>query len=334
MFKQLVAIIVFASLVSLLSGGTAPQDPAGSEIPALAAGSGKIGSKTFQSAFLHVWVREAYNHEVNLHRITAAWSEMDVTWANFGGSFDPTIEASFIADAVGWHVIDVSTVVEDWLGGGTNHGFLFDQETGYPPTVYNSRERTTEQPYLELNYATSTGTLTEQFLPAADSYIWEPHPNHNGGSSANLYTGFQDSTGQEKQTMMRFELLAMKTRTPGYWKTHSSYGPAPYDRTWADLPDGADTGFFLSDQTYYEVLWTSPKGNVYYILSRAWIAAELNMLAGCSIPPEVLEIWSDATDLFDTYTPDEIKKLKGNDPLRQEFIYLAGILDDFNNGIE
>ena len=36
------------------------------------------------------------------------------------------------------------------------------------------------------------------------------------------------------------------TLTPGYWKTHSESGPAPYDDTWALLSNGADTGFFLS----------------------------------------------------------------------------------------
>ncbi|MBM2843936.1 MAG: hypothetical protein HW404_1773, partial [Anaerolineales bacterium] len=46
--------------------------------------------------------------------------------------------------------------------------------------------------------------------------------------------------------------------TPGYWKTHSMYGPAPYDATWASL--GEDTIFFRSGKTYYQVLWTSPSG--------------------------------------------------------------------------
>ena len=67
--------------------------------------------------------------------------------------------------------------------------------------------------------------------------------------------------------------------TPGYWKNHSQYGPAPYDATWAQV--GEDTIFFLSNQTWYEVLWTAPKkGNAYYILAHAYIAAYLNELNG------------------------------------------------------
>jgi len=73
------------------------------------------------------------------------------------------------------------------------------------------------------------------------------------------------------------------TLTPGYWKTHSAYGPAPYDPTWALI--GEDTPFFLSGISYYEALWTEPKGgNAYYILAPAYIAARLNVLNGASIP--------------------------------------------------
>jgi hypothetical protein len=124
------------------------------------------------------------------------------------------------------------------------------------------------------------------------------------------------------------------TLTPGYWKTHSEYGPAPYDDTWALLSNGADTLFFQSGKTYYQVLWTSPKGgNAYYILAHAYIAAKLNQLNGASIPPAVLTAFNQATWLFDTYTPAQIAALKGNSALRKTFINLAGILDDYNNGI-
>ena len=68
--------------------------------------------------------------------------------------------------------------------------------------------------------------------------------------------------------------------TPGYWKTHSEFGPAPYDDTWAQLPNGASTPFYLSGKTYYQVLWTAPQGNAYYILAHAFIAAKLNGLNG------------------------------------------------------
>jgi hypothetical protein len=125
------------------------------------------------------------------------------------------------------------------------------------------------------------------------------------------------------------------TLTPGYWKTHSEYGPAPYDDNWANLLNGADTTFFLSGQSYFEVLWTSPKGNAYYILAHAYIAALLNQLNGASIPVDVLAAFDEATELLETYTPEEIKALKGKagNELRAQFIALGLTLDDYNNGL-
>ena len=122
------------------------------------------------------------------------------------------------------------------------------------------------------------------------------------------------------------------TLTPGYWKTHSSYGPAPYDDTWAML--GEDTPFFLSGQTYYEVLWTSPSGgNAYYILAHAYIAAELNGLNGTSLAAVQTE-FDAATVLFETYTPAQVAAFKGKTAaIRNQFIALAEVLDDYNNGI-
>jgi hypothetical protein len=122
------------------------------------------------------------------------------------------------------------------------------------------------------------------------------------------------------------------TLTPGYWKTHSNYGPAPYDPTWAMI--GEDTPFFLSGISYYEALWTEPKGgNAYFILAHAYIAAELNLLNGASIPADVEAALDNATSLLNLYTPEFIGELKGKDALRKAFVRMAKILDDYNNGI-
>lgn len=123
------------------------------------------------------------------------------------------------------------------------------------------------------------------------------------------------------------------TLTQGYWKTHSVNGPAPYDETWAEI--GEDTAFFSSGQSYYEVLWTSPKGgNAYYILAHQYIAAKLNMLDGAAVPAEVQTAFDGATALFGTYTPAQIAALKGKagNEVRAQFISLAGILGSYNEG--
>jgi hypothetical protein len=117
------------------------------------------------------------------------------------------------------------------------------------------------------------------------------------------------------------------TLTQGYWKTHSS------DDVWDLLEFGENTIFFLSTQSYIEVLETSSAGgNAYYQLAHQYIAAKLNELNGASMPAQVQTTFASSTVLFNSYTPTQIGSLAGNDPVRQEFISLADILVDYNEG--
>lgn len=119
----------------------------------------------------------------------------------------------------------------------------------------------------------------------------------------------------------------------GYWKTHSKYGPAKYDDTWGKSPTkfNEDTEFFLSGKTFHEVIWTNPAGgNAYYILSREYIALRLNARTGAPVPDDVMGAFSQADGLFLIHTPDHINSLKGNDPLRKQFLNLASIIGAFN----
>jgi hypothetical protein len=125
------------------------------------------------------------------------------------------------------------------------------------------------------------------------------------------------------------------TLTQGYWKTHndSFWGGAPTDPTW-DLigPDAEQTIFFLSGKSYFDVMWTSGGGNAYYILAKQYIAAQLNMLAGAD-GTAITTQFATATTLFNTYTPAQIGALKGSNALRQQFISLAGVLGQYNEGL-
>jgi hypothetical protein len=133
------------------------------------------------------------------------------------------------------------------------------------------------------------------------------------------------------------------TLTQGYWKTHndSFRGGAPTDDTWQLLGDvdgdgtveGEGEEFFLSGQTYFEVMWTAPKGNAYYILAVQYIAANLNVLAGADASAVSDELAA-ATTLFETYNPAQIAALKGKNgkALRVQFIDLAGTLGAYNEG--
>jgi hypothetical protein len=130
------------------------------------------------------------------------------------------------------------------------------------------------------------------------------------------------------------------TLTQGYWKTHSEFGPAPYDETWGKLDanedgdyEGASEPFFDTGYTYYEIFQMAPKGgNAYIILAHQWIAAQLNTLNGAYIPSDVLDAWNEAAGLLTTYASElDIPKDTAPDD-RARAIELAGILDMYNNG--
>jgi hypothetical protein len=291
---------------------------------------------------------------VNIHLLTEDWDERRVSWdftnktlstpwSTQGGTFtDVSVPApSFSPNVKNQYLpgIDITDIVKAWLKGtADNHGIILEQGQTSPYIVYRSKT-TTFPPYVDDNVPyiliTSPNGAQYKFIPTADAYIWENNPTFTGtGDDGRLYTGLLN--GNEKRTLLKFEVTyegdSGCTLTPGYWKTHSKYGPAPYDATWNDMEDDS---FFQSGQTYYDVLWTPPKGgNAYYILAHAYIATHLNQLNGADFT-DALDAFNSATYLFNNYTPDYVGGLKGKNGKkeRQEWIELAEILDDYNNGI-
>ena len=122
------------------------------------------------------------------------------------------------------------------------------------------------------------------------------------------------------------------TKTQGYWKTHSGIdngkgngngkGKTKYDATWDDYLNS--TLDRLGSTTYPNLLWMAPQGgNADLILAHQFIAAELNVAAGASIPGNVLAVWLEAQAYF----------AGDREASRSELIAWAEILDDYNNGI-
>ncbi len=287
---------------------------------------------TIDSAWFYINVSTAQGEEVTLHRITNYWEEMFVTWDNFITGFDTTTEGSFTPASPGWYSVDVTSLVDNWYDGTyPNRGILLKEASPDTFQYYTSKEEG-NSPYLIIWWTVNGSSGYDSAGAFADSYIRSDSGLVNYGGANDLVTGWQDTV--EAQTLIRFEVEIVYTgctRSQGYWKTHSMYGPAPYDSTWELL--GEDSTFFLSNKSNYEVMWTPPSGgNAYYILAHKYIATALNLLGGAD-PGEIQEAFEDATDLFETYTPAYIGSLRGNNPIRQEFLMLSGILDDYNSGV-
>ncbi|MFO7564165.1 MAG: hypothetical protein R6X02_16080 [Enhygromyxa sp.] len=119
------------------------------------------------------------------------------------------------------------------------------------------------------------------------------------------------------------------TLTQGYWKTHSQYGPAPYDDTWALV--GEDIKCFPEiGLTNYEALTTPPGGNACRILLIQYVAAKLNIANGAD-SSAIESTYDAATQLLGSIghidnCPDNDKKK------RAEIIKLAEQLAAWNEG--
>lgn len=163
------------------------------------------GGATITSATLNVYVSVASNNTANVHRATAPWDELAVTWNNFGGSFDPAVYASF-PTTEGWHAIDITTLVKAWDDGTyPNYGVLIDQQqVVYPWTWYTSHESSEFPPYMEVCY--SMGGVDDcMMVPVAgDAYIWELDPDANFGFHTYVIGGWHTETSLEKQVLMNF----------------------------------------------------------------------------------------------------------------------------------
>lgn len=174
----------------------------------------------------------------------------------------------------------------------------------------------------------------EATLPYAFSYAYTVGPYNTCGSyevtNVASFAGTDTGTGGSDPWVLNVSVPCQTgcTLTQGYWKTHSSYGPAPYDDTWALI--GEDTVFYQSGQSWYQVLWTSPKGgNAYYILAHQFIAARLNLLNGAASTSPVDEALAWAHTFFSTYTPTS----QLSRSTRNLALTYAALLDQYNNGL-
>jgi hypothetical protein len=184
-----------------------PVQPAGPTGPASTSKITIPGGATIVSATLHLYISVAANKQVDVHRITAPWTEMTVTWNSFGEAFAPEIVSSFMSDAVGWKTVDVTTLVQDWANGTyPNYGLLLDQAVeSYPRTVYDSKEGTND-PYLEVCYDAGEGTVCVPTITLGDTYIHQLAPDMNNGARPIIFTGWGWPTDLEKQSLLIFEL--------------------------------------------------------------------------------------------------------------------------------
>ncbi len=350
--KNALRLAVVAALLALFALGCSsdsnpvvPEDTAYvADMPTLAA-LAIPANATLDSAILHLYVSEANQQTVNVHRITAAWEETEVTWNSFGQAYASEIEGSFSADTVGWVTADITDLVAGWLSGEySNFGLLLDQvDEVYPRARYNTREHTRYHPYLELCYTTAEGPACEAEETIADTYIWKHYPTLNNGTKTYMYTGWLDDTSLEKQSLILFDLEVTPptegcTRTIGYWKNHSGMRRWQADEISPLLPvwlgtAGGDkslevTTAIMAVRVLKMKTFGRPANGITKLYAQL-LAAKLNIAAGAD-GTVIAETIADADAFLAEHNWQEWWRLRK--PARCRILSWKDKLDAYNNG--
>lgn len=197
-----------------------------------------------RSAVLHLHARGASGQTVYVHRVTAPWDELTVTWNNFGQAFDPAPLDSFPVQGAGWIALDLTAEIARWAAVDNEepfHGLLLRYgQMATPRSIIDSREDAANPPRLELLVETVNGLEADTLALRADTFIWQGSSNANYGDRNPLYTGWaQPQTYIETQTLLTFDLPVLPVAP-----TTGSVG----DRVWLDenadgIQDATELGF-------------------------------------------------------------------------------------------
>jgi Ca2+-binding RTX toxin-like protein len=110
------------------------------------------GGTTINSATAYFYVTTKDFNPVNVHRVTASWTETAVTWTSAASSYNATVEGSFTPSSTGVYVsVDITSLVQGWINGTySNDGLMLIAGTANKYSVYSSREETgtSQDPYL------------------------------------------------------------------------------------------------------------------------------------------------------------------------------------------
>jgi len=223
--------------------------------------------------------------------------------------------------------VDLSNVWVD-LYDGANHQTLDKNTSGFSGDVNPSDGK--------LNTVETWQWVLTKTLSASTTFVATGHGTDLRGQDITLANGYTTEQNQVRVEVSggcpATNIPSGCTRTYDYWKTHAGHGPGAKDATWDKIiPSGADSPFFLSGQTYYQVLQTTaPLGTFYYPLARQYIAAKLNLLKGASSLAQVDEAitWAE-NNFFNKYHPNDLLLT----PAKVKASTYASVLESYNKGL-
>lgn len=348
--KKMTKLVLALAAVALLAVGcsqnadlTAPED-----YQSLLAGVNLPAGAVITSATFNVYVWQATNQPINVHRVTSDWNEMTVTWDNFGGAYDASVLGTFVADGIGYRSVDLTALVQAWAAGTyEDFGILIDQvDKVFPRTGYTSRNAADNHPYLEVCYTYLGESHCAVAECTADAYLYELARYDNFGASTALYTGWQIETDFEKQSVLRFDLVVEPeeqegcTYTIGKWKNWTGLGKGnqadivtPLLPIWLGDAGGAKSLLVTDVYMAVDVLVMKTYGTNSNGITKLYaqlLGAKLGIANGAS-DISVFDIIDEADAFLADHDWNDWDDL--TETIQNRVLYWQGALDDYNNGI-
>ncbi len=157
------------------------------------------------------------NVDVNVYRVTRAWTEGGVTWnttdgaiawTTTGGDYEGTASATTTLTGPGDYTWDVTALVDGWTRGSIlNEGLLLRGEAASAAVFSSSEEGTaSEHPSLAVSYDCLCGgcQLSATLAATADTYLRSTATN---GTKNNVQIG-ETNSGGNYHTVIRFNVLS------------------------------------------------------------------------------------------------------------------------------
>ena len=273
MGKQLASLLILSIAVAFIGGCSLQQDSAnnGSLSGTIIGGDPGINfapTVDLDSAKLYIYVANPSFQTVQVYRALAPWAESTITYNSFGDGYDTKSFGSFVASSVGWHSVDITSLVHGWVNDSfPNYGLVLDQDLSiFPQAIYMTRE-SQFKPYLDISFTNALSDIQDVFESDADAFVDGSNPDNSDGTSLAMMTGWADYSGSEHKALLYFALPAMQPV-----QTYSSLS----GQVWLDgdangLHDPAELGLpgavvtlKTCDTVFIETVETDIDGNYVY----------------------------------------------------------------------
>ncbi len=184
------------------------------------------------NATFNIFVEDATNNGIDVHKVNVPWAEATETWNIFYGKsapqFDATVLGSFNS-TYGWQSVNITSLVQSWIANPTtNNGVLLNQPlNGSGISVLRSKEYNgggVSDPYLEVTYTVGSGSpITVQEPAFQDTYIWSIQPDDNFGNDQYLRVARIDN--YVKQALIKFDIEGTPVQN---CETAYAFGDTPF----------------------------------------------------------------------------------------------------------